>query len=213
MILETLQIHGLVGPIKLENVMKKIALISATILSLSVTGIASASILMDSHSRSGVTTVAEQDTGPRHHNRGHRRGHHRGPGAGLAMLQVADANGDNTVTRGEIQALQESEFDFRDRNGDGFLDIEDRSPTAQSMHAIRQERQSEGDSDHPVRRRMQRIDSNEDGRISREEFLSRENRLFDRLDANGDDAVTPDELDAAVENRRERGEARFWWRG
>lgn len=200
--------------------MKKIALISVTILSLSVTGIASASILLETSDldlRTVDTTVKARDgqEGPRGH-RGGRRGGHRGVGMAMTMLQVADTDGDNTVTRDELNALQASEFDHRDRNGDGYLDSQDMSPATQQIRQLRQERIAErvaASEGVEPRRRHRRMDADEDGRVSHEEFLSRETRMFDRLDANGDDAITPDELDAAVENRRERGEARFWWRG
>ena len=58
-----------------------------------------------------------------------------------------------------------------------------------------------------------RADANEDGRVSRAEFLERDNTLFNRLDADENGVVTPEELDAAVEQRRERREdRRRWWR-
>jgi hypothetical protein len=37
-------------------------------------------------------------------------------------------------------------------------------------------------------------------------------RVFERLDANGDDAMSAAELDAAVEARQARRDARHWWR-
>ncbi|MEO1037949.1 MAG: hypothetical protein AAFX09_00250 [Pseudomonadota bacterium] len=147
---------------------------------------------------------------------GMRRGRQGGgPGAALRMLQLADLNGDNTVTRAEIQQLRTEEFAYRDRNGDGFLDSEDRSPTSQRAMALR-----EASDDRPrrearrVMRRMERMDANGDRRISQAEFVDAENRLFDRADANDDGAVTPSELDALVEQGRDRREnRRFWWRG
>ena len=57
------------------------------------------------------------------------------------------------------------------------------------------------------------MDANEDGQVTREEFMSRGAPGFERLDANSDGSVTPDELDAAMERGRERREERvFWWR-
>ena len=54
-----------------------------------------------------------------------------------------------------------------------------------------------------------RADADEDGRVSRAEFLDRETRMFDRLDADENGTITPEELDAAAERRQDR---RFWWR-
>ena len=132
----------------------------------------------------------------------------RGAGMGIMMLGAADYNDDNIVTRAELERLRGEEFDFRDRNGDGFLDIADASPIRQRMHAMR------GDDEGPRRGRrgMARLDADGDGRISRAEFVGGGQRLFDRLDTNGDDAVSAEELDAALEARQSRRQARRWWR-
>jgi hypothetical protein len=147
------------------------------------------------------------------------RGHHgrggHGPARAMMMLQAADANGDNSITRAEVEALQAEMFEWMDRNGDGYLSSEDRSPMHQRLAAIRD---AEGSERRERRRdrhgaRHEERDADGDGRISRAEFLNGEHRGFDRLDANNDDVVTPDELDAAVEAARERREGRrFWWR-
>lgn len=150
------------------------------------------------------TSVAAAQPGPRGHG---EREHGRGAMA-LMVLGAADYNGDNTVTRAELQRLQGEEFAFRDRNGDGYLDQADASPTRQRVAALR--------PDGAQRGRGARADADGDGRISRAEFLNRDHRLFERLDADDDDAVTATEIDAALEARNERRgarrEAARWWR-
>jgi len=153
-----------------------------------------------------LTGVVEAQPGPRGEGRGDG-----GPGRGamaIMMLGAADYNGDNIVTRAEVEQLRTEEFNWRDRNNDGFLDREDASPTRQRMAEMR------GDDERPRRGRrgMARLDANDDQRISLEEFVNREGRLFERLDANGDDAISAAELDAAVEARQSRRGARYWWR-
>ena len=150
---------------------------------------------------SGVAAAQPGPGGPRGDGQG------RG-GMAIMMLGAADYDGDNTVTRAEVERLQGEEFAFRDRNGDGFLDIADASPTRQRLHAMR------GGEDGPrrARRGMARLDADDDGRISRAEFIGREGRVFERLDANGDDAISPDELDAVLDARQSRRQARQWWR-
>ena len=51
---------------------------------------------------------------------------------------------------------------------------------------------------------LTRADANNDGNITREEFLARPTQMFDRLDANNDGAISADERP----QRRERGERR-----
>ena len=156
--------------------------------------------------------------GPARHGRGHD-GHGL---RGMMMLQAADLNGDNSVTRAEIDQLQTDEFAFRDRNADGFLDQADASPMRQRMMTLREARQ-EAREDRPGRGqgrggdrdgRMQDADLDGDGRISRSEFMTRPQAMFDRLDSNADGAITPDELDAHMQELADRREARRapWWR-
>jgi hypothetical protein len=152
--------------------------------------------------------------------------HHQGGGGHRAsmMLRAADANGDNSVTRSEVNDLQIEMFEWMDRNGDGFLDAADQSPMHRRLAAIGEERRAERGDDGERRRRgprrsrgrdsgmedhIRQADANDDQRVSREEFLGMEHPGFDRLDANDDDVISPDELDAAVEQRQNRG---HWWR-
>lgn len=153
------------------------------------------------------------------------RGHHGGRGGpgghghAMMMLRAADANGDNAITQAEIDALQAEMFDWMDRNGDGYLDDADQSPVHARLRELREEDRAErgdGEGRRWGRRggrdggpRHLRADADEDGRVSRAEFLERETRMFDRLDADENRVVTPEELDAAVERRQDRG---FWWR-
>ena len=139
-----------------------------------------------------------------------------GPGGGreaMMMLRAADADGDNIVTRAEVDQLRRETFEWMDRNGDGVLTIADRSPVHQRMARIREEE----NADRPrfprglrgIRGRRDPVDADGNGEVSYDEFMAHESPLFERLDANSDDRITPDELDAAVERRRNRG---FWWR-
>jgi hypothetical protein len=182
--------------------MKPMPVLTAAALALILTGAASAQM------------APRAGHGPHHGD-----GEHRRAAMALMMLGAADYDGDNTVTRAEVERLQSEEFAFRDRNGDGYLDEADASPTRQRLAAMRPDGAEGG-----PRRRAPRaggedrepVDANGDGRISRAEFLGRELVIFDRLDANGDDAVSPEEIDAAMESRRERRGARRdglqWWR-
>jgi hypothetical protein len=159
-----------------------------------------------------------------------QRGSRGGPQQRASMmLRAADANGDNSVTRAEIDALQGEMFVYMDRNGDGFIDDDDKSPIHQRMRAMHEERRAmAGEDGEEARERRrgrrhggrggrgrgrggdhQRADADGDGRVSQAEFMAAIDPLFSRLDANSDDVISPDELDAAAERRQDR---RQWWR-
>lgn len=137
------------------------------------------------------------------------RGAGFGPGPGLRALQAADADGDRSVARAEFDALAAEEFAWRDRNGDGAIDNGDLSPTAQRLVAMRDETASDDAPPRRPRERPGRVDADEDGRVTQDEFLAFQTSFFERLDADTDGVVTPDEMDAGADARRDRGR---WWR-
>lgn len=230
--------------------MKKNLILGAAICALALTGVATAQEAGFAPRDNGYQAShgAAPGFGPGFGSEG-RRG--KGPGRGgpaLMMLGLADANGDNIVTREEVNAMQLEEFAFRDRNNDGYLDRNDASPIRQRADEARQERREardaarqdaareegareEGARDRTAgeRRRghrgmrgfggramMGQMDSDNDRRISQEEFLAIQNPIFERLDANNDGAITGEEIEASIEERRSRrAEARSdrgWWR-
>lgn len=136
----------------------------------------------------------------------------------LMTLRAADANSDNAITRAEMESLQDEMFAWMDRTGDGYLDEADQSPVRQRLRAIQEARLAEEGGDRPRRRprggrgpegELHRADTNDDRRISQDEFMVEAMRGFERLDTNDDDTITADELDQAVERRQSRG---LWWR-
>jgi len=157
-----------------------------------------------------------------------RHGGHGGPGGGghrggmaMHLLHAADANDDRSVTRAEVDDLQNEMFDWLDRNADGVLNAEDRSPMARRMAAIHAARRADaddaGDGEH--RRHMGRrggrhngwahLDQNDDDTVTRDEFTSHATTMFGELDADSDGVITPDEIDAKMEERRRDHR---WWR-
>ncbi|TSE03864.1 signal transduction protein [Mesorhizobium intechi] len=66
--------------------------------------------------------------------------------------------------------------------------------------------------DRPGQRIMQRIDTNGDGAISKDEMRAARERLFKRLDRNGDGVIDEKEIDSArqaIEDRAEAAQARL----
>jgi hypothetical protein len=105
----------------------------------------------------------------------------------MQRLEKADTNGDGAISRAEFTAFRAAQFDKRDTNHDGFLTADDKpmhpgkAPAAGAAPA----------------RFMAALDTNKDGKISRDEFVNGEAKMFDRLDTNKDGTISKAELDAA----------------
>jgi len=96
-----------------------------------------------------------------------------------AALWDADHNG--TYTCDEWKQYASRIFNLADRNHDGYVD-------ATEFKTIRSAAPMFKEAD------VAYFDDNHDGRVSREEFVSKPNPLFARYDSNGDCKVTPAEL-------------------
>ncbi|MEQ8405678.1 MAG: hypothetical protein RKE49_11315 [Oceanicaulis sp.] len=187
--------------------MTKTLILTASALALGVTGLAAAQPAPQARDWSAEEAYADA---PRAQGR-------RGAYA-LIRLGAADANGDKQVTRAEFEALRAEEFAYRDRDGDGAISLTDLSPTRQRLVDMA------GDDEGRLGRgAIARLDENQDGRVTRTEFVNAPSPAFDRLDANEDGVVTGEEIDAALqargerrsdrrERRRERMERAAWWR-
>ncbi|MGD9967430.1 MAG: hypothetical protein AB7T59_12970 [Hyphomonadaceae bacterium] len=120
--------------------------------------------------------------------RGHR-------GGGMHMLARADANNDGNITRDEFLARPIEHFARLDANNDGVISADERPRHGEhGDHGDRQERRA--DRPNP--------DANGDGTFSRAEFTAMGSQLFERLDANDDGRVTQEEARAVRGHRRER---------
>lgn len=100
-------------------------------------------------------------------------------------LEQADADHDGKVTKQEYVDARAAQFSRLDRNGDGFIDEAD-SRAGGNERGQRAAKALRG-----------RIDSNGDGKISKEEFVNAPTMLFDKFDANKDGVLDATELEAA----------------
>ncbi len=119
------------------------------------------------------------------------RGHHRRGGHRGMHLERADANNDGAITRDEFLARPTQMFARLDANSDGVISAEERPQ--------RRERAERGE-----RQGRRHADANNDRQISQSEFVAMGASRFERLDSNGDGRVTREEADAARAQRHGR---------
>ena len=138
---------------------------------------------------------AEAEEGLRVPHRGARGGL-----PGLAPIETYDADGDGIVTQGEIEAGRTARFAEADANGDGAL-----SPA--EVIAMEEAMQAEARLARATRA-VETMDDDGDGLLQAGELEARQPPLapiFDRLDADGDDGISLEEIEAARSARGERG--------
>jgi hypothetical protein len=99
--------------------------------------------------------------------------------------EVWDANRDGVYTCDEWKAYLGRIFDLADRNHDKKLD-----PTEfETVHKVGGDILADAEFGY--------FDENQDGKISREEFVNKPSEFILRNDRNGDCRVTPEEIKAA----------------
>ncbi len=137
-------------------------------------------------------------------HRGGRRGDHRGGPLG-GGLEGADANNDGNITREEFLARPIQMFDRLDANHDGVISAAER-PQRRERGAEDGPHHERGADDGPRRERGDRPNPDTDGNgtFSRAEFTAMGAAMFQRLDANNDGRVTQEEAQAQRDHHRGR---------
>ena len=110
-----------------------------------------------------------------------------------------DANKDGVVDRAEWKAGQEARFKRLDANGDGKLseaELFARTPAVGSS-VLPSDRQAQRQSAY-----FQRVDSDKDGFVSLDEFMTQADRNFARCDRNKDDRTDTAECRQALQRNR-----------
>jgi hypothetical protein len=102
----------------------------------------------------------------------------------LVSAPTWDANRDGIVTCDEWKQFVSRVFNMGDRNNDGYLDNNE-------FKTIQRADQAFASADATY------FDENNDGRVSRKEFIDKPSPFFARFDKNGDCRVTAVEMAAA----------------
>lgn len=109
------------------------------------------------------------------------------------LFDRADANGDGLVTRDEFTNARAGQFASRDRNGDGFIDDGDLGRRAAGRARISQ----------AMSAMVKQFDSDNDGKIAKQEFVDGGAKLFDRADADESGSLDKNEIEAANASLRQ----------
>ncbi|OCX64558.1 hypothetical protein BFP70_11015 [Thioclava sp. SK-1] len=120
-----------------------------------------------------------------------------GPRMGFDFVAV-DTNGDGQITLEEIEAKRQADAAALDSDGNGLISAEEL--VAQEMA------QAQSRIEARVAKRIEMFDADGDGSLSAAELIERPTAaagMFARIDANGDGAVTQEELAQARQMRME----------
>lgn len=101
---------------------------------------------------------------------------------GAGMFERLDRNGDGEITRAEIEAARAQRIEAYDIDNDGELDR--REYTEMVLDQARDRANT----------RFDRLDDDNDGFIGVREMTARFDRMIERLDKNGDGALSRAEL-------------------
>ena len=122
-----------------------------------------------------------------------------GPGAGpIFDFETLDADKDGKVTKAEITAARTAHVTAADANSDGKLSVDE-------LAAMQMARMAERANDRATRM-VAELDVDGDGMLTVSELIVRPmpDRMFDRLDADGDEAISQAEVDAMQAQMQDR---------
>lgn len=128
------------------------------------------------------------------------------------LFERLDRNGDGAIDEQELTGARLAAFERADANGDHYVDGSERSELVEELEGAAGGGPRSALVRKPLaqrRDRLERIDTDGDGRISQDEFVAAPSPLL-RFDGNGDGRITRAEMDSArpqprgAESRRRR---------
>jgi EF-hand domain pair/EF hand len=105
----------------------------------------------------------------------------------LGRMEGADTNRDGVITRNEVLAFRANNFTRLDRDSNGVLTRSDIPAFVSRLNPALD-----------FNSMIQQFDSNKDGKVSRDEFVTGPTLVFDAADANKDGQLTIAERKAAM---------------
>ncbi len=112
------------------------------------------------------------------------------------LFERLDLDNDGLVTHSEALEARGRWFERIDGDGDGYLTVEE--ITAQRRHGG-----AEGKAGR-IERRFAKLDQDGDARISQAEFTAMTGHWIERVDGDGDGAVSREEWRVAAERRKRK---------
>ena len=107
----------------------------------------------------------------------------------MAMMHMMDTNKDGMVSKDEWTAFQEKAFSALDTDKSGFLDEKEFMGSSEQTVTFATAGYARGLRTHEM---FKKLDSDDgDGKISREEFLSYHQKIFEMLDRGKKGMVGP----------------------
>jgi Ca2+-binding EF-hand superfamily protein len=116
-------------------------------------------------------------------------------------FQNLDKNNDGKISAAELNQSLAARFVKMDTNKDGFLSKEDRKQIGKKGKKAGKKAGKRGAK---MAKRMNRLDTNKDGKISAVEFQAVGPAMFKKLDKNGDGVITKDEMKQARKGHGKR---------
>src|ERR1700761_1088146 len=107
----------------------------------------------------------------------------RAPGRGMAR---SDTDGDGRVSKAEYLARADERFARMDKNGDGQLTPDEMAPRREAAAPAGTDAAAPPAAGGMMSRMFERLDTNHDGKVSREEYRAMAAERFDRMDINHD---------------------------
>ncbi len=115
---------------------------------------------------------------------------------GAHFIENWDLNGDGQITVDELEEKRDSVFASFDANEDGYIDAEEYKVFDQARANDQEANHGKGGGEGKMQKGMtlEFNDTDKDGKVSLEEFISNSPAWLEMVDKNADGAISPDDF-------------------